>query len=257
MANAQQQIQPINPSIEPVLDPNLAADLQAWMNAQLQLQQDKDMLQKLLLMLHTMKNSMYGCQLVMNQMMTINGDKVAGLSAIDNVDSDLRALLSRAQSDYNDAVANYAGNEDEPPTPAQAAALKDMVATVADISAFLNWEKSQGNNSIIDGDDIDNMQTAISGIQGNFTSWGDVNSMGQDMNTWIYNENTGTASTQMQNIQNNYQTINQSTSALSTTTNTSLQFTTEQYKQWMGMVQASQDSYLKGNLASIQNQKSN
>lgn len=246
---------PFNPQ---QTDPTLAQDLQAYMEAQLQLQQDKDLLQKLLLMLHTMKNSMYGAQLVINQMMTINGDKVASLSAVDNIDSDLRGMLSRAQSDYNDIIDGSSGQQNGNPSPAQIASLKDMVATIADLNAFLDWQKSLGPNSIIDGNDIDNMQNAIAGIKGVFQgSWDDINEMGCLMNTWVYNQNTGQTSTEMQAIQNNFQTINQSTSALSATTNTSLQFTTEQYKQFMGIDQSAQDSYLKGNLASIQNQKSN
>lgn len=259
-----QSMLPINPNPEPIINPQLAKDLEAWLEAQMQLDQDKKILQKLLLALHTMKNALFGCQEVMNQMMNINGDKVAGLSAVDNVDSDLRGMLSKAQGDWNDAVNNAPTDGSDNMTPKEKAALQDMVDTIQSLESFLKWQGSLGDKSILDASDVNNILDQIKSIKdafgqtGNQPNWGNLDQMGIQLNTWIYNQdNEGNSSPQMQTIQGALQVINQSTSALSTTTNTNLQFTTEQYKQFMGILQTTQDAYLKFTATSVQNEKTN
>lgn len=249
---------------QPILPPDVAADYKAWQQAMEAMGLDLEELHKLLLALKTMKNALFGCQEVINQLMTVNGDKVAGLSAVDKFESDLRTILQNAQSDYNNAINGYDNKDNKDivptPTPQQDAYMQDMFAQINSLQAILNWQSSlPPDQQILDSGNISNMQDAISNISTAFgSSWGDGTAMAGQVNLWVFDiYNGGSPNPDQQNVTNGFQTINQSVSALSTTTNTDLQFTTEEYKQYMGILQSTQDAYLKFTAQSVQNQKTN
>jgi len=227
-------------------------DMKAWLEAQERIKEAREMLNKLLLALHTMKNSLLGVREVMMAMMSMQGDTVAGFSAMDNVASDMRSDITNAQGQ----VTNIAGSTESPEK--KDAAAQKLVDLIKHLEGFLKSQSTSGN-PIIDSDSIKNMQTAINNIKAPFGSdWGNARRMEGHINTWvIHARDTGVASPELKQVQDNFQTLNQSTSAFSTTTNTSLQFNDEQYKQDLTMASGANKTYIDLVSAFVRNQKAN
>ncbi|MBS0629831.1 MAG: hypothetical protein JSS30_06370 [Verrucomicrobia bacterium] len=246
----------------PTLNPQIAKDLAAYEAAQEAYQFDCQEIQRLAAALSHMKNPMFGVQEVMSAVMNMSGDQISTLSAMDNIDTDMRNMLQDAQNGCN-TLQTAPGNPDVP-SKQQIADAQQIINNIDGLEAFLKWQQSLGKDSIFDQGTISNMLSAIKNIKGDFT---ESDGSGQTINVWgnasgmaawlmLANQNAGNGyDSALKTLQDGFQTLNQSTSALSTTTNTQLQFQTEQYKQYLGIDQSSIQAYLKLTSAMIQNEK--
>lgn len=242
----------------PVLNPQIAKD---WNDYEISLEQykaDCEEIKRLAAALASMKNPMFGVQEVMGAVMNMSGDQISSLSSLDNLDTDLRNLLQGAQNGFNGAINDKSdpSNPNEP-TSQQTKDGKEILDNIRQLEAFIKWQQSLGGNSAFDSGTLNNMLSAINNIKSVFTgnnSWGVPGAMGWRVNYFASQPN-GNYAPELKTIQDGFQTLNQSTSALSTTTNTKLQFTTEQYKQYLGIDQSTIQAYLKLTAAMIQNEK--
>lgn len=227
-------------------------DLKAWLAAQAALKADEKRIQELALMLTHMKNPLYGVQEIMGAVMDMSGDQVSGLAAIDNLDSDLRSGISNAQGSANSIGGGKATKQD----------LKEaqqMLKILKDIQAFIDKEeKADKKDQVADPASLKTLQNAINQIKSAFGSdWGDPSKMVAKIHSWIEDAKKGKYESGMKTMMNGFQTLTQTVSALSTTTNTRLQFTTEQFKQFMGIDEDSLQAYLKLISGTINNQRTN
>lgn len=224
--------------------PRLGKDMAAWERSELRLREDQSMLKKMCAMIGTMKNPLIGAQMVMEQMTNVSGDRVEGLSAASNVDTDLRNQVMGSQTNFNTGGKM---------TPKQA---KEMYNALKKLKVWLENQKALGNKSIMSPDAINNMLDAIKGVATEFgKSWGDPAKMVATMKAWEAKSKGGKSSPDLKNVQDQYQTMNQTVSAFATTTNTQLQFQTEQYKQFLGIFHDVNSTYLKFVGTMVRNQK--
>lgn len=223
------------PNITPVAaDPTpndpwaqLKTDLAAYEVAQEQLKADEDEIKKLLAMIVAMKNPLIGIQMLMLQMMDVKGDSIKGLASVDNVDSDLRSIITGAQGDIN-AQGEKADSSD----------MGQFMKSMDSLEKFL---KDQEGGNIIDGGAISSMISGIDSVKTQFTDssgnsvWGDPGKMATAFQSWLDGEKNGTTAPELGSINGGLQTLNQSTSALSTTTNTRLQYVVQVFQQIEGI----------------------
>ena len=168
------------------------------------------------------------------------GGQIKTLSDVDNLDSTLRSKISAAQSDSND-MQNGGTSQ-----------TQDMINEVQQIENFIQFEKGKGDDSILDQTSLANLKSAIEQIKGNYgNDWGNASKMDNDMSGWIAQLNSGTNVPQLKNLQDGFQTVNQSVSQFSASTNTSLQYVENQYKQRLGEENSAMQSYQKMNSNTI------
>lgn len=246
MANNDQMMN-VTLAPEPVLNPDIAKDLEAYMLAMQMLQEARQKLLAMAAQLKHMKNPMYGVMMIMNQFQEISGDQVRVLSAVDNIDSDIRAEVNDAQGATNSmsgGMMSINGKND----------AEKLIEFVKQLEAFL---KSQsGGNGVIDGATLKNLEDALDSIKKVFgKDWGNPDAMAKDMNTWVNESNNGTYSPELKNLQFAFQELNQSSSALSTVTNTKLQFETQMFQQFLGIDETTIQAYQKTDASMIQNQR--
>lgn len=248
---------PLQTPMAPELNPQIAKDLAAYEIAQEEYQYYCQEIKQLAAALATMKNPMFGVQEVMNAVMDMNGAQISSLSAIDNIDTDLRNMVGAAQDGFNSAMNdNSDPSNPNKVTPQQVQDGEKIKTNIDQLEAFLKWQQSLGKNSIIDSGTLDNMLSAISSMKGAIgpNDWKDPGAIAHDINGWT-SANNGQYSPQLKAFQDAFQTLNQSTSALSTSTNTQLQFMTQNYKQYLGIDQSDIQAETKLTSAMIQNQK--
>jgi hypothetical protein len=246
----------------PVIPPNsqIGKDLAALLAAQ---QLRNEMLQQIKALaaaLTTMKNPMFGVMELMNDYSNSEGAQIQGEAAVDNVDSDLRNTFSNGQSGFNRAL-NNADIPPDAPDKKGVAGCNSMIKAVHQIELFIKYEKSQGNNSVVDKGTLGNLQQAVTQIKSAFGGdWGNATAMATDIDNWSYGSGSGNGNGQYQqafkSIQDGFQTANQSVSALSTTTNTQLQFSAQQFQQFLGTMQSAIQSLQQLTAASVQAQVS-
>ena len=206
----------------PLDNSQIDADQAALEQAILMQQQMDEQRKKLLAMANAIKDPFEAMQVLMLDVIpTEMSEQESGISQLagsSNIMSDIRNMLAEGQNDIGKGGDT---------TPAQAKAFADLIDQ---LEAKLN-----DPNFPIDPSNRKNMLDAIKDIKAQFgNAWGDGRAMAMDMKTWGIYDKMGQPSQQMKTITNDVQTLNQSVSALSTTTNTQLQFQTEQYKQIMG-----------------------
>lgn len=245
------------------LSPAIQKDLRAYLDAEIALREKEQAIEKLAAMLHTMKNVFYGIQMLMMDMMDMGGARLSGLADVDKIESTLRNLFSDAQDHMNGAQGKgYLHNKEIQKD------LKKIVEIVDGVKAFLLKQQKEGKKSVFDGATTKNMLSAINNIQGAFgKDWGHVghaslkpnggSGMTREMVKWYRLVCDGKTPPQLKTIQDGFQTFNQSVSALSTTTNTRLQFRAEQFKQFMGIDKNTIESYSKLIRAEVNAQRSN
>ena len=254
MSSNQQMMNLQSPilNIEQPLSPNMKKDLEAWLEAEMMLQQMREELKKMAAGLSHMHNVMYGVMEIMNDFQNIEGAQIRGLAAVDNLDSDLRGAVTGAQTGFTGAVSGKNTN----PTMAQ-----KLIDEIKEIQAFINYEKDQGllgKKTVMDKATLSNLQSAIDGIKAAFgSSWGNATEMATEAQSWANQSGTGKYNPNIKNVQDNLQTLNQTTSALSTATNTQLDFTTKEFQQFLGIDESAIQAYQKLDSTTIHNQRSN
>lgn len=253
----------------PPLSPQIKKDLEAYIEAMELLHQDWAKLKAMAKQLGHMKNTMYGIVEIMNMFQNVEGAKVSAFSSLDNVDSDIRSQITGAEGEVN-AIAGGKGTGHDgltPTTKQDLEALK-LVLYVKQIQAFMDREG--GGSKVIGKATLKNLQEAIDNIKTQFgKAWGHPQEMAAQINKWVYytSHASGTGpnqklipahfSPQLRNIQFGFQQANQTVSAMSTSTNTQLEFVSNMFKQFLGIDETAMQSYQKGNATMIQNQRSN
>ena len=238
------------------LSPNIKKDLEAWMEAQEMLQQMRKKLKQMAAGLSELGgNVMFKVMEIMGMFQNIEGAKVRGLAAIDNLDSDLRSAVSSAQTGFIGSKTGYGGNGDGTKMAQQ---LIDMIK---ELKTFINYEKSQsaqGKKTVVDSSMLKNLSSAITQIQGVYGSaWGNAKEMAGDAYNWVQKAKGGKYAPELKSMQDGLQTLNQSTSALSTSTNTQLDFVTKEFQQFLGIDESAIQAYQKLDASMIHNQRSN
>ncbi len=233
-----------------VINPQLAKDLEAIMEARMELSAIEQKIKKLAAALKTMKDPLLGIQEIMGLVMNESGAKIKGLSAVDNLDSDLRSMLGTAQSAFNTAA-------DPKNVKERTEMTKKMMDIINELQAFVKEQEGAGKNAVVGPADLKNIQGAIDSIKSPFGSnWGKPSKMGADILDWTSDNKKGAYTKQLRGVTNGFQTLNQSVSALSTTTNTKLSYEVEQFKQVMGMMESDNQLILKTQMTEVGNQRS-
>ena len=250
-------IEPINPIPPlPVLNPQLSKDLLAYLEAMELLQEMRQKLKEMAAGLKHMKNVMFGVVEIMNMFQNIEGGKIRALSAVDNIASDIRSEVSNAQGGVNAIAGADNKNGSTTPTKAEIADAKKFLDFINQIQAFI--DAHGGAKGVIGNATLKNLQDAVNNIKKQFTNdWGNPKYMAIDILRWVKESKSGKFAPELKNLQFGFQQLNQTVSALSTTTNTNLQFTSEMFKQFLGIDESAMQSYQKGNLQMVQNQRSN
>ncbi len=265
------------------LPPNIQNDLKAWEQAEKELSEDYAEIIELVKELKTAQgkskgsnglsgNTMILLQRIMQKENDIGGAKIKAFAAVDQVDTDMRNALGGAQGAYNGILGHKYGTPWKPgegPPEAQ-----KMIDLIDGIDNFLKQQKAAGGGIFGKGgiSSINNLLTQISNIKSAFgKDWGNKDAMAKDIIRWKA-ETTGgqdsgggpnsgppsaTPPPQLKQIQDAFQTINQSVSALSTAANTELQYQTEQIKQFLGIYESVNQAYLKATGSMVNNQRSN
>jgi len=235
-----------NNGMVPQLNPQTAQDWAAYENAIAQYNLELKDIQKLAAMLVHAKGqfgyNMYQVMEVVDAVNNKGGDQVGILSATENFSTDLRNLLQDAQNNYNGLLG--ATNSPDEPTPQEDAMAEKFKEDIDQIQAILDWQGSPScQNPIIDKGTLNNINTAIQNIKDAAgTTWNDLpgappgSNLAENIMTAVSNQNGGQYSPMLKGISDGLQTVNQSVSALSTSTNTKLQFQSEQYKQGLGIL---------------------
>ncbi|MCI0381433.1 MAG: hypothetical protein L0207_00040 [Chlamydiae bacterium] len=253
MANTN--LQPTDSGIDPVLDPQLDKDLKAWEDAIAKYNEDKKALEKLLAMVVAMKNPLLAVQLMMLGVMGIQEDKVAGLAAANNIDTDLGNMIRGAQNTFNDWMANAAN---QPPMTGD---VEKFRAAINQLETFLKDELAKlnaGQNTPFDATTLKTMIGALDSIKAPFgADWNssDPNDMGRDFRQWMLQYQQGQVPPQIKVLQDSIAQFNQSTSALSAVTGTEMNFEAQQYDGYQGITKTGFDMYAQLVNASVQNQK--
>ncbi len=232
--------------LDPPLNPQIKKDLMAYLEAMEMLEDAKKKLKAMAANLSNMKNVMFGVMEIMNMFQNVEGDQVNALSSVDNIDSDLRSQITDGQNAVNGMGSGKQNT----------AAAQKLIEFVKEMQAFI--DAKGGANGVIDDSTLKNLQGAITSIKSQFgKDWGNTQKMSTDISNWMAEtKKNGTYPPQLKNIQNGFQELTQTTSALSTTTNTNLQYTTEILKQYLGIDNTAMQAYQKGNAQLIQNQRS-
>lgn len=251
MGNTQAQPQPLKVvpyDIDPALNPQLRKDLEEYLLDMKLLQEELQKIKKMAAELKHMKNVMYGVMMIMNEFQTYQGQKVKALSDLDNVDSDLRAEVNDGQEGMNGMSG----------TNNSASEAKKLIEFVKQIQAFIDREAGKGGKGIIDKATLQNLENAIHSIKEAFgKDWGNAAEMAKDVKWWIEQSKNGKYFPALKNIQDAFQELIGSTSALSTSTNTELDFTTKLFQQFLGIDETTMQSYQKSTASMVQNQRSN
>lgn len=269
-----------NDPIPPGFSPQINQDWAAYENAMDQYNLDIQEIKQLAAMLVHAKSqfgyNMYPVMELQNAVQDKGGAQVAQLAAIENIDTDLRNLNQEAQNGFNGIEGNPLGDPDNPNNPATNKDAQEILDGVQMLEAFLKWQSTLPH-PVVDSGTIANIQSAINNIKAPFgKDWGKSGAMAADISQWTNNQTGGsqllplqppgspvnapvggTYSPQLQEITDGFQTNNQSTSALATSTNTQLQFQSEEYKQGLSQLQAVIESVSKLTAAMIQNERSN
>lgn len=225
-------------------------DLKAWEEAQAQEAKDKAELLKMAAMISTMGNPLVGAQMIMMQVMQVQGDQAGSLAAVDNIESDIRGGVTTAQGDMNSMNGDVtSGNQNQ--LNADTQKFSDAVDALQE---FLN---SFGTNGPISPSDIASMTSEINGIKSHFGSdWGNGSAMAGTFENWVQEQNQqGMNSPDLAGIQTGFQTLNQYASAFSTTTNTALQYTTQVFQQIEGITNDTMQTYQKLVSGFVNNQR--
>jgi hypothetical protein len=185
---------------------------------------------------------------------TVQQDKINTQADAENIATDLRTFVTDAQN-----IVNQAPNI----TAAQGQQLQWYINT-------LNTLLSGNNLPMVDSVTKANMQNSINDFINQFNvnhsdDWTEPTggAVAGDLNEWATppvnqgGNNPGGPSPEFKSIMNDLQTLNQSTSGLSTTVQTTLQFYVNNYNQWIGIFNNALQDDIKEISAPINNQKSN
>lgn len=239
------------PMADGIIDPKTVQDYLNWEMSQEAIQASRKKLQEELLQMASAmqhSNPMFYAQMIMFTLTDEKGQEIGGLSNILNLDTDMRTQVTVAQDAMNSQTP---GNT----------TFKDMKAfenAIDSLEAFLKQQQGLGSNSPLDQGLIKSMLSAIDQIKTQFGSdWGNIGLMAADWMNWLQQANNGTAAPQINSIQNGLQTLTQSVSALSTTTNTQLQFMVQIFQQILSIVNSAMRTQQEGTSTFVKNQKSN
>ncbi len=129
--------------------------------------------------------------------------------------------------------------------------MQEFIDDLTEMAAFINAHQDRfagGSGTTI----LNEIQT-IQGVFG--ASWNNPTAMCQQVNTWLQQANSGTTPQQIQTLTAAAQSIDRSTSALSSSSRISLDYKTNQYKQIIGDEESSIQTLLQGIIGFIHNQK--
>lgn len=251
---------PASSGMAPVISPDLAKILAQYEEDMSILAEVKEKLKKLAAGIKNTGNVMLEVIEVFSLFQNAQGSQMRVLSDVDNLDSTLRGKLSAGQSGWNTMGGTGGASKNGKHqkewmynlTPKGQNGAKQLMEELHQIEQFIKYEKGLGGKSILDGDSLNNLQKAIDSIKTNFgKAWGDPAAMERDMQEWTGLVDGGNQVPNLKNIQDNFQTINQSVSELSSTTNSRLQFVENEFKQALGMQNSAQQAYQKMNSNTI------
>lgn len=239
----------------PVVGKQFYKDLEAYEMAMQLLHKVEKEIKKMASGLSHMKNIMFGVTEIMNEFQNVEGAKVRVSSDVQNIDSDMRKQVTEAQgiiNHYQDGVKAKGSV-----TPKQKEAMEQLCSLIHTLNDELGMLKN--TPSLKASGFVQNMEEGIKSITGAFPrdSWDKPAYMAAWLTIAVRDEDKGKTSPMLKNIQFGFQTLNQTTSALSTSTNTQLQYATDMFKQFLGIDETSMEAYQKLNLQMIQNEKSN
>lgn len=211
---------PVNPTMDPVLDPKLAADLLKYEEAQAAYQKKWEELRKQAMAAGIIANPLVYCQMLMLGMTDVMGDDLGGVAAMENIQSDLRSGVTGIQNGFNQGgTANS----------------KDMQKILDYFNGLMAFFDS--NPKSVGADTVKILKDALDSIKKQFGgSWGDANKMSATWGNWEKEYGKGTVPPQIGAIQSALQTGNQALSSLATTTNAIMQTKVETLKQILGIV---------------------
>lgn len=189
------------------------------------------------------------------------GDKTTSISDMDQLLTAMRNGLNDAQTDFN-GIAGDTSTDGGNPTSGDVTEAQNMMNEINGLQAVLNYikayNKANPDHPMMDPTMVKNLQDAINNITGPFGSaWtnNDASAVAKDIQQWVNSANSGSVDGGYKTLVSAFQTLNQTVSALSTTTNTMLQSQVELVKQLLGIMEAVNQSIVKLTLTEVNNQK--
>ncbi len=203
------------------------------------------------------------------QVSDTQGDQLKVSADISKLNTDIRNALADAQSGDSTITGNAPASPGKGMTPAQwkedLAAAQKLLSFVDGLQALVNEIKSNPKYKDLAGSGtIKNLQDGINGIIGGFNDtpqgkqdiWGNVTKMASELSYWVSTENAGKFSPNPKKIQDGLSQVNQTVSAMATSTNTTMQFLAEQVKQFLGVTEDVFQAILKFSSTEVNNQRS-
>jgi hypothetical protein len=132
----------INSLFQDQTDP-METDLAQLQSIEMALSEKEDLLQKLIALSYSMKNSFLICELMYNALGDAKGEQAAQYGAINNIDSAMGNTNANAQNELNNAVKYLEGIIDPPGSttgPAVKYVLNDLNKVAGDMSSF-HWQQ--------------------------------------------------------------------------------------------------------------------
>lgn len=253
---SQEMAPPTNSSgttVTPDPDNQFQTYLQEWEQDQAQYAQDMKNLQAAIATMMAMLHSgnvqgalMYAQMNVMQGAMTVQGDNINVIAGSENLATGVRNFITDTQNIFNEG-----GN---------------IVNNSTDASNFAKWmnqfyteiSNSNSNGNWLDPNDQQNMLSSLQTVFKNFgANPGQLNTteVTTCMKNWFPAQNTSQPNPSIAAVQNSFQVLNNSCSALSTTATTLEQFWTNIFNQLEGLTNNMYQSTAQSNSAFVQNEK--
>ena len=212
----------------------LDGDLQAWMAAEAQKAQMQEMLKQMLAMIAAMKDPQMAFMMCMNQLMpqmlAVQDSGAGLLGAANNCDTDIQKFLTQIQNFFNEG-----GNI----SSADAGSMCQYVDQLeAQLKTELAGAQLNPKLSPYDVQDLQTMIKAIDDFKGMFGDhWDNGAEVASDMVDIFSSDPDPIWAGALKQLTNDLQMVNQASGAMSTQTGTLISYATENYKQFMGIVQ--------------------
>lgn len=253
---------------------SLSGEVVRWKEMQDRKEAAQQRLKSLLGGLEKVKNPLFVCQLV-----------VQAVSGVSEADLGSFTTASDLASKFRDAVSHVQGlfNKGSGATPSD---MQEMVKEVEELEKFLKGQQAAypKGDGPLSATSIKNLLGAITDIKTPFNTpttvypnpadqkvrpnpktrkepikntWGHPTEMLLLVKNWDLKSAEGQASSELKAIYSGFQNLNQTVSSISSTTNISIQYKSEEIKSYMGEQNSMAECLARLLNAMIRNQKSN
>lgn len=262
------------------LPSSLAGEVKRWEEMQERKKDHEQRLKDLLGSLQAAANPLYVCQLVVQRVSNIAEDELGTFTTTSDLASQFRDSVAHVQGLFNKGA------------DATERDMQEMVKEIGQLWTFLESQKAQypKGDGPLSGTSIKGLLDAIVSIEKPFNdeatvlvepliakrqaeqtgkitglvakttvsrnTWGKPQEMLRVMQNWDLQSVIGKASPELKAIYSGFQTLNQTVSSVSATTNISIQYKSEEIKSYLGEQNSMAECLARLVNAIVRNQKS-